>query len=149
MKNRMKSVTKYSLIACIALVAIQAVPYGKNHTNPAVIREPSWDSLATRALAKRACFDCHSNETVWKWYSGFAPVSWLVQYDVNKGREELNLSDWQNGAREGERSGKIGAVIAEGEMPPLPYLLVHPEARLTKLEKSQLIDGMTKTADKR
>jgi hypothetical protein len=149
MNKKLTFATKTSLIACIALVAIQVIPYGKNHTNPAVIREPSWDSMETRALAKRACFDCHSNETVWKWYSRFAPVSWLVQYDVNKGREELNLSDWQNGAREGERSSKIGAAIAEGEMPPLPYLLAHPEARLTKLEKKRLADGLTKTADKR
>ena len=58
-------------------VLIQLVRFGRNHTNPPVAQEPSWDSTETRALAERACFDCHSNETVWPWYSNIAPVSWL------------------------------------------------------------------------
>ena len=58
-------------------LAIQFVPYGRDHSNPPVIGEPTWNSPETRALAVRACFDCHSNETVWPWYSNIAPVSWL------------------------------------------------------------------------
>jgi hypothetical protein len=52
----------------------------------------NWDSEQTKALAYRACMDCHSNETSWPWYSYVAPVSWLVYYDVERGRSELNLS---------------------------------------------------------
>jgi len=75
-------------------VLIQLIPFGRQHTNPPVVREPAWDSPQTRALAKRACFNCHSNETTWPWYSSVAPVSWLTQRDVNGGRSHLNFSEW-------------------------------------------------------
>ena len=61
------------------------VPYGRDHVNPPVGAEPSWDSPETRALARQACFDCHSNETEWPAYSTVAPVSWLIQHDVSEG----------------------------------------------------------------
>jgi mono/diheme cytochrome c family protein len=59
-------------------LVIQLLPLGKQHTNPPVLQEPAWDSQQTRQLAQRACFDCHSNETVWPWYGTVAPVSWLI-----------------------------------------------------------------------
>src|SRR5687768_3027163 len=68
------------------LAAVQLVPYGRDHTNPPVRQEPAWDRPQTRALVARACFDCHSNETTWPWYSHIAPVSWLIQRDVVEGR---------------------------------------------------------------
>ena len=140
---------KAVLAGVLVLLAIQLVPYGRSHSNPPVIREPAWDSPRTRVLAKRACFDCHSNETVWPWYSKIAPVSWLVQYDVDQGRKELNFSDWQGGGREGERPGKIGKEVAEGEMPPFQFLINHPEARLTEGEKRTLVNGLEATAARR
>ena len=57
------------------MLAIQLIPYGRRHTNPPLVGEPVWDQAATRALAARACFDCHSHETRWPWYSHLAPVS--------------------------------------------------------------------------
>ena len=84
----------------LALVAIQLVPYGRAHTSPPVTQEPPWNRPETRALAVRACFDCHSNQTVWRWYSHIAPVSWLVQRDVDEGRRKLNYSEWDRGQRE-------------------------------------------------
>jgi hypothetical protein len=139
-----------SMLAVIAvLVLIQAIPYGKTYTNPPVVREPSWDSAATRAIAKRACFDCHSNETIWPWYSRIAPVSWLVRFDVDEGRSELNFSEWQNGARKGERPDKISKEISKGEMPPFVYLPTHPEARLSDADRRRLIDGLNATALRR
>jgi hypothetical protein len=131
------------------LFLIQAVPYGKNQFNPPVVREPSWDSSATRTLVKRACFDCHSHETVRPWYSHIAPFSWLVQFDVDKGRRELNFSDWRNGSREAEQSNKMREEISEGEMPPIAYRLAHPEARLKDGEKAQLINGLNATTLRR
>jgi hypothetical protein len=68
--------------AALLVALIQAVPYGRAHSNPPVVSEPAWDSPRARELAVRACFDCHSNETVWPWYSNIAPVSWLIQSDV-------------------------------------------------------------------
>lgn len=123
------------------LLVIQVIPYGREHSNPPVEVEPSWDTLRTRDLAVRACFDCHSNETVWPWYSNVAPVSWLVQRDVYEGREELNYSEW-NRPQEGEESAET---VREGSMPPRSYLLTHPDARLTETEMAALAEGLAAT----
>ena len=127
--------------------AIQFIPYGHEHQNPPIVREPSWVSVQTRDLAKRACFDCHSNETNWPWYANIAPISWLVASDVYEGRKHLNFSDWRQGQREGEHAGKMREAIAEGEMPPLPFRMMHPEARLSPTQKEELILGLTATVD--
>lgn len=144
-----KILVRSLMAGIVSLLLIQVVPYGRTYTNPAIISEPSWNSSATRAIVKRACFDCHSNETIWPWYSRIAPVSWLVRYDVDEGRSKLNFSDWKNGAREGERPDKIGKEITKGEMPPFAYKRAHLEARLTDAEKSQLIDGLIATTQRR
>jgi len=147
MKKTIAHYVRYGLFALpIILVGIQFVPYGRPEGNPPIIREPAWNSPESRALAKRACFDCHSNETVWPWYSRIAPVSWLVRWDVDNGRKELNFSEWQNGLRKGERPEKIKEELVEGEMPPIQYRLIHAEARLTPAERQQLADGLAATA---
>lgn len=131
------------MLGALALAAgIQLVPYGRNHTNPPVTGEPQWDSPATRELAKRACFDCHSNETVWPWYSHVAPVSWLVQRDTDEGRRKLNFSEWNKPQKEADEAAKS---VREGEMPMWIYLPTHPEARLTDAEKQALINGLEAT----
>lgn len=119
----------------VVVVAIQLVPYGHTHAVRAVVAEPKWPSAETRALAKRACFDCHSNETTWPWYARVAPVSWLVQRDVDEGREELNYSEWRGATKASKKSGEE---MREGEMPPWFYVVLHPEARLTPAEKEAL-----------
>lgn len=123
---------------------IQLVPYGRSHTNPPVVQEPAWDSVQTRELAQRACFDCHSNETDWSpWYASVAPASWLVQRDVDEARRELNFSEWsEKASRGGRMAEEAGEVIREGEMPPAQYLLMHPEADLTAAEKELLAKGL-------
>lgn len=124
------------------LVVIQLVPYGRDHTNPPVRQEPPWDSAGTRALAVRACFDCHSNETVWPWYAHVAPISWLIQYDVHEGRRVLNYSEWD---RPQEEAAESADSVVEGEMPPLYYSLIRPDRRLTAAEREALIRGLRAT----
>lgn len=141
----MKIWTKVTVITLSGLLLVQLVPYGRDHRNPAAVREPNWDSPATRSLAKRACFNCHSFETVWPWYASIAPASWLVRYDVQEGRKELNFSDWQDGRLEGESPAKVSKQIRNGKMPPWQYRIAHPEARLTPAEKQQLTDGLGAT----
>jgi len=138
-----KKVLLYGAIAAVVVfVIMQLVPYGKDHTNPAPVAEPKWDSPQTRALAKRACFDCHSYETVWPWYSTIAPGSWLIYKDVVDGREEFSFSNWE---QQSKRSRKLAEMINEGQMPPPQYLLLHPEARLSPEEKLQFIAGLQKS----
>ena len=121
---------------------IQLVPYGHDHTNPPVVQEPQWDSQQTRELAQRTCFDCHSNETVWPWYSNGAPVSWLLQHDVEEGRQMLNFSEWDKYGNP-YMADAVLRVLQEGKMPPAQYLPLHPEAKLSAEEKQQLLDGFT------
>lgn len=141
----LKKIAKWGAILLVGgFVLIQLVPYGRNHTNPTIQSEPNWDSPETRALAERACFDCHSNETEWPWYSNVAPVSWLVQHDVEEGRYELNFSEWGTNG-EGEEGEEMAEVIWEGEMPMKVFLITHPEARLTDTERDQLAQGLQAT----
>jgi len=119
---------------------IQLVPYGRSHTNPPVVAEPAWDTPLTRTLAQRACFDCHSNQTTYPWYSNIAPVSWLTQSDVDRGRRRLNFSDWTGNNR---GTGELAEAISRGSMPPFYYVWLHPTASLTAVEKQQLIAGLT------
>jgi hypothetical protein len=130
-------------VALIAtVVAAQLVPYGREHTNPPVIREPPWDSPATRELAKQACFDCHSNETEWPAYSHVAPLSWLVQRDVIEGRAVLNFSEWQRAQKEAKDAPQE---VLQRDMPPTPYRIVHAHARLSGAETERLANGLAKT----
>lgn len=124
------------------LVVIQAWPYGRSHENPPVRMEPAWDNPQTRALAVRACYDCHSNETVWPWYSSIAPFSWLIQNDVNEGRRKLNFSEWDQQQRKAEESPKK---VREWEMPPVYYAAFHRKAWLFGDKRAALIRGLEAT----
>jgi len=128
-------------VIAVAL-ASQVVPYGRDHANPPVTREPAWDSPGTRELAKRACFDCHSSETEWPVYASIAPVSWLVQHDVTEGRGALNFSEWHR-AQEGAKDAS--QEVLQREMPPATYRFVHAHARLTAAEMERLANGLVKT----
>jgi hypothetical protein len=131
------------LIVLGAFAVAQAVPYGRGHHNPPVTAEPRWDSPRTRALAQRACFDCHSNLTTWPWYSNVAPVSWLVQRDVDGGRSQFNFSEWNK--PQDVSVGDLTEVIRGGSMPPWYYTIPHPGANLTNAEQDALIRGLVTT----
>lgn len=126
----------------VGLALIQLVPYGRAHTNPPVTGEPPWDSARTRELAERACFDCHSNETRWPWYSHVAPISWLVQRDVDEGREHMDFSTWD---RSHGHAREAAEEVSSGEMPLWFYLPLHPAARLTAAETDELVRGLKAT----
>lgn len=124
-------------VLAIVLVAIQFVPVDR--TNPPVETEvPATPEV--RAVLRRACFDCHSNETVWPWYSRIAPVSWLMARDVHEARGEMNFSTWNRL----ETKDQIEALhesweeVEEEEMPLWFYLPLHPEARLSEQDRSVL-----------
>jgi hypothetical protein len=140
----MKKIVWWIVIAIVVIgLGIQLIPLPGRGNNPAVTSEPPWDSPQTRALAKRACFDCHSNETVWPWYSYVAPVSFLVYNDTMEGRRRMNFSEWDRGFQ--PDLGEILEQLQEGEMPPAIYLPMHPTARLSAEEKQQLIAGFSYT----
>lgn len=128
----------------LTLVAIQLVPYGRDHSNPAITGEPQWANPETRELMVRACFGCHSNEVEYPAYASVAPVSWVVQSHIDEGREKVNYSEFDRRQRGADETLEV---IQEGEMPPHYYTVfgLHPEARLTRTELDTLIAGIRAT----
>jgi hypothetical protein len=148
-KNKDKSTTNTRLLLVFfaatigTLIVIQAIPYGKNHTNPPINGEPAWSSPRTRELMVRACFGCHSNEVEYPTYASVAPISWVVQSHIDGGRSKVNYQEWNSG----ERADDTIEVIQNGSMPPSFYTTFgrHPEAKLTKAEVAELIAGLKAT----
>ncbi len=135
--------SKVAGILIVGLIAAQFIPYGKAHQNPPVVNEPPWDSPRTKELFLRLCADCHSNETRWPWYSNYAPISWLVQSDVDEGREHFNVSMWK--AQNKNKGDEAAKEVAEGEMPPLAYMIPRQSIKFTGAEKEELIAGLKAT----
>ncbi len=142
MKALLKRFWWFWLIVFFGL--IQLLPYGKDHQNPPVYQEIQWSSPQVRSLAVRACYDCHSNEVTWPWYSNIAPISWIIQNDIDTAREVVNFSDFVTI----QKTGEMREVVLEGEMPPLSYVLLHPSAMLSDAERQQLADGLAQSFGK-
>ncbi len=134
-----KKIVRRGLLGiALALVLAQLVPVDR--ANP-----PAGAEVAAppevRAILKRACYDCHSNETVWPWYGRVAPVSWLLERDVREGRKEVNFSVF-GGYAQKRRLRKwleIPEQLEKGEMPPWFYTAVHGEARLSEADRAALV----------
>lgn len=121
----------------VALVAVQFVPVTRS--NPPVETEVSAPP-EVRAVLRRACYDCHSNQTVWPWYASLAPASWLVARDVRNGREELNFSAWNRitAQQQVKKLKETWTEVADGEMPPWFYLAVHRDGVLSAEDRTVL-----------
>ena len=134
-----RKMTLWALLVTIGVLGLmQLVP--NRISNPPVTAEPAWDSPQTRALAVRACFDCHSNQTRSQWYQRVAPVSWWIKSHVDDGRAALNFSEWDRR----QRTNEITETINEGSMPPDYYTWfgLHSDAKLTPAEKTALVEGL-------
>ena len=126
------------------MVTIQAIPYGRAHSNPPITGEPEWATPRTRELMVRACFGCHSNEVEYPAYASVAPISWVVETHVSEGREKGNYSEFDSRQRGADETIEV---IEEGSMPPAYYTQFgrHPEAKLTTAEIAELIAGLKAT----
>jgi len=94
------------------------------------------------AILERSCRDCHSNQTVWPWYTNVAPISWWLSNHVNEGRQNLNLSEWGrlDRDRQDRKLRQICDEIQDGVMPLSSYLPMHPQAKLSAEDKKILCD---------
>jgi hypothetical protein len=112
--------------------------------NPPVVSDVNAPP-AIDAILRKACYDCHSHETRWPWYSRVAPMSWWIADHVREGREDLNFSDWPTFDFELQRLAfeDIRKQIKSGAMPLESYRLAHPEARLTEAERAELLRWAT------
>jgi cytochrome c551/c552 len=135
----MKLRTKILLGLVAVLVVMQLVPLDR--TNPPVTGEIQAPA-EVKAVLKRSCWDCHSNESVWPWYSRVAPVSFLVFRDVKDGRKHLNFSEWTTyqPERQAKKLKEIAEEVGDGEMPMAIYVPLHPEAKLSPADTKLLVD---------
>lgn len=137
-----KKYLKYGIgVLMVALIIAQFSQPAR--TNPPADPSASFASVAkppqqVASVIGRACRDCHSNNTRWPWYSRVSPISWLVAHDVKEGRAKLNFSQWNIYGPEMTRikMGEICKEIKTGEMPPVYYLPMHLEAKVTPEEVS-------------
>lgn len=128
----------------MGFLLLQLIPYGRDHSNPQVKSQPAWDSPRTQKLAREACFDCHSNETRWPWYSNVAPMSWLLARDVEEARGRFNFNEMT--PDEGlDWVGVMVIKVKNNEMPPMRYTALHAEARFSTAERQDLINGLLAT----
>lgn len=100
-------------------------------------------------ILKRSCFDCHSNHTVWPWYTNISPVNWLVYDDVNSGRHKMNFSEWGKltVSKQSTKLQNICDKLKDGDMPLPKYLLIHRDAVLSQQEKDILCKWADAQAD--
>ncbi len=135
----------FVLFSLLAFGLLQLWP--RNQTNPPIVSVPNWDSEQTAELVYRACYDCHSHETRWPWYTNIVPVSSLLEHDVAAGREVLNFSDLEAGCCTEDQIERMAAIVGRDQMPPPYYVLLHPEAQLTSEERGKLIYGLIATME--
>lgn len=135
---------KWAVVAvAVIFIGMQLVPV--NRSNPPVDAAMTFQAKVSvppyiDKIIRRSCYDCHSHETVWPWYSYVAPVSWLVAGDVKNGRTLLNFSNWTyNTLRTVGRLDQMAQEVDNGEMPLKNYLMMHANAKLSKAEKDTLL----------
>jgi hypothetical protein len=134
MKRRLRLVLLVVLLLIVFAQFLQPL-----RTNPPVTADFTAPA-EVKAVLQRSCYDCHSNETDWPWYSNISPVSWFLVQHVDEGREHLNFSRWgeYDTGRQVRLAEHMVDETQEGEMPLSSYLLLHPSASLSDADK-QLI----------
>jgi len=126
-------------LAVIAVLVAQLLRPVRS--NPGVSGNLSAPAVVKDALT-RACYDCHSNQTQWPWYSAVAPFSWWIHYEVDEGRRRLNFSAWtdytSDPGTEDQKLDEVMRLIANHAMPPWYYLAMHPRVQLTSVERDAI-----------
>jgi hypothetical protein len=138
-RRRPMTARRLAIVLGIVVLAIQLVPVDR--TNPPVTAAIADVPPAVAVPLRRACYDCHSHETLWPWYSAVAPIAWLVAHDVDHGREHLNFSTWGElePRKRAKRLEEIVEVLEEDDMPPWLYDVAHRTVRLDGRERDAIV----------
>lgn len=127
------------------LLAIQSIRIDKttipvNLTTDFIIVTSANSDIAR--ILKTSCYDCHSNQPTYPWYTNIAPVSWWIKHHINEGSHHLNFSEWgtYSEKRKNHKLKESIEMIEEGEMPMSSYTLVHGDAKLSDAQKMQLVE---------
>lgn len=141
----MKLLKITGLVLLVILVGLQFFPTGVNHSTTV----SSTDFVKTyetseqvAQILRTSCYNCHSNNTDYPWYSKVQPVGWLLEDHINKGKEVLNLSEFgsYSGRRQQSKLTSMISQIEDDKMPLPAYTFIHREARLSKEKKKTLLD---------
>lgn len=147
----MKKKIKWVVVAVIIVFAAMQL-FNPPHTNPVVKSDfiaATHPPESVAASLRAACYDCHSDETRWPFYSRVAPISWLIASDVDEGRRHLNLSEWPaEPARAKKNLDRINEVVDYQEMPLKKYTLIHADARLSNAQRKEIMNWTDSAAAK-
>ena len=140
------SITKKIFIG-LALLFVVIQFFRIDKTNPPV--DPALDivnvvkaPVVVSEMLKTSCYDCHSNESIYPWYTNIAPVSWWIKKHINEGRDELNFSEWGNysARRKDHKLDEIIELVEEEEMPLKSYLIAHGDANISTEQRAKIIE---------
>ena len=137
MKPGKKEARRLAASAVAVLVLIQFLPVDR--ANPPVVHDLAAPEPVS-AILRQACYDCHSRETRWPWYSRVAPASWVIAHHIDEARRELDFSDWPilEFSEQDELLRNIAKEVDEGRMPLASYRLIHAEARLSDAQRAAI-----------
>ena len=140
-RSRLRLALQLVVAALVAIFLVLQLLPANERTNPPVQSEIE-PPPEVAAILRRACYDCHSNETQWPWYSRVAPASWWMISHVRVARGDLNFSEWPTFDLELQELAlrDIEEQIKKHKMPLPSYLLLHPEARLDDEARQVLLD---------
>ncbi len=136
-------IKKIGLVLVIALVVMQFIRPDKNESgyeSVAFFEKETQPTTELQTILKDKCYDCHSNQTMYPWYSNIAPVSYWISHHVEEGKEHFNVSDWDSYSlkKKDHKLEELVEEVEEGEMPLDSYTWLH--GNLTEDEKNVLID---------
>lgn len=143
--NQMKLFKRIGLVTLVVLVGIQFFPTRNNQstevpTTDFILSYQSPQNIGN--ILHTSCYNCHSNNTNYPWYSYVQPVGWFLESHINKGKEELNFSEFGSYSvrRQKSKLKSMADQVEKGEMPLSSYTLIHRDARLSKDSKKALVD---------
>ena len=143
----MKFLNRKTILTILLVVFIIMQFFRIDKTNPPVNKELDFVEITQppkeiAAMIKDACYDCHSHEVEYPWYTNVAPVSWWVKGHIDNGISEVNFSEWGNYPKDKAKHKLEESYekVEKKEMPLTPYLIAHSEARLTEEQRAQLVD---------
>ena len=139
-------------ILIILVVLFAAIQFFRiDRINPKVDPQKDFFTISNppeeiRTIFKNSCYDCHSNQTIYPWYSNIAPVSWMLKSHINKGRENMNFSEWGDYSPDEQKDilETCQEKIKADEMPLSSYTLIHSNAKFDEKKKALLFDWLKK-----
>jgi len=148
----MKIVKISGLVLLIVFVVVQFVPTSLNQSDvipPTDIMKTYDVPKQVEAIFKTSCYDCHSNNTNYPWYNKVQPMAWLLEDHINKGKEELDFSDFGSYSKRRQKSKlkSIRSQIEDDEMPLSSYTLIHRDAKLSESDKVMVVEWVNKIID--